>query len=327
MKNLKPAVLGGLAGAGLMFVALQYHIIHSHDGLQFVPRAPRTSLGLAYADIREWKTDQFSDNPQLVRALVAHGASDLIANSVRRDLADSLDVDGGTIGDLRALLNESLTSDLDDPLFDDEDDTLTIPFPPESRRSMWDDPFVDSGFDRDDRHSVADRSRHEFNDDRGFGRYNFEDLSSESVTTGPVNRRSSGRERAPIDPFAAAENEFRSRRSSRPSAAEERRQEASWLEKLLFSEEEEEEEDSSGFREIETDDEFGDGFHSARRSLDARASRAVEEARDSFGRSVETARRHSPTRSPDIGVQAEPHRSNVPKVLQLLQNESDPFLR
>lgn len=325
MNNLKPAILGGLAGAGLMFVALQYHIIQSHDGLQFVPRAPRTSLGLAYADIREWKADQFSDNPQLVRALVAHGASDLIADSVRRDLADSLDIDGGTIGDLRALLNESLTSDLDDPLFDDDEDgSLTIPFPRESQRDVWDDPFVDSGFDRNDRRSVADQSFHEFADDRESGGFGFEDLGGGSVSTGPVRRPSFDSERSLRDPFGADEDEFRSRRGFRSSAAEERRREALRLEDLLFSDEADE--DSSGFREIESDDEFDNGFHSVRRSLDARASQALEQARESFGRSVTTARRDSPARSSDVGVPTESRRSVIPEVLRSLRSGLDPFL-
>ena len=70
---------------------------------------PKSTLGLAYADVRQWQAEQWTDFPELARALIAHGSSDLIAASVANDVADSLDPGAGTIGQLRSLLERSIT--------------------------------------------------------------------------------------------------------------------------------------------------------------------------------------------------------------------------
>jgi hypothetical protein len=55
MGKAKPFLFGGLLGTSFMFVAMQYHVIRSHDGFQLVPRTPQHSVGLAYADILSWQ--------------------------------------------------------------------------------------------------------------------------------------------------------------------------------------------------------------------------------------------------------------------------------
>jgi len=338
MKNLKPIILGSFAGAGLMFVALQYHVIQSHDGLQLVPRAPRASLGLAYADVREWKAEQWSDRPELARALVAHGASDLIADSVKRDIADSLDADGGAIGELRSLLNDSLSSDLDAPLFshDDNDgpstshgDSLTIPFDRDARRIDWDEPLADQSYGDSFRAEIADRSRDGFFEPEEFD--SFQGLDHETTTTGPVIRDSDSSslseftERPLEDPFAESDSWSQSQgsQSSPESAAERRRRESSALEELLFSDEEL----SDGFESTSTNG--SSGYNSVAKALDSRASQALDRARQGFGKSIETARRDGSMSGRLLEQDSKVLENNdsLPPAIRALREGFDPFLQ
>ncbi len=341
MKNLKPIILGSFAGAGLMFVALQYHVIQSHDGLQFVPRAPRASLGLAYADVREWKAEQWSDRPELARALVAHGASDLIADSVKRDIADSLEADGGTIGQLRALLNDSLSSDLDAPLFGDEADagsstnsidSLKIPFDRDARRIEWDEPLADHSHQGSFRTEIADRSRDNFFEPEEFD--SFEGLDHETTSTGPVRNHSTTNgefseftEQPLSDPFAPTDSSFRSEDTPQPStesAADKRRRTSSALQDLLFSDKEEY---SDGFQSTSTNE--TSGYDSITRTLDSRASQALDRARQGFGSSIETARRDNSLsgRLLDQGTQTLKQSDSLPPAVRALRDGFDPFLK
>ncbi len=107
MSKVKPFLFGSLLGAATMFGAMQFHVVRSHDGFQFVPRTPQHSLGLAYADIRNWNATQWTDRPELARALMAHGSSDLIAQSVADSLADSVSAESATLDQLRTFLNKA----------------------------------------------------------------------------------------------------------------------------------------------------------------------------------------------------------------------------
>lgn len=118
----KPYIIGAALGASTMFFALQYHVVHSHDGFQIIPRTPQQSVGLAYADIRSWSPSQWTDRPELARALMAHGSSDLIADSVASTLADTVSEDSHGLDELRSFLNETRTK-----VEEGADDLLSIP--------------------------------------------------------------------------------------------------------------------------------------------------------------------------------------------------------
>jgi len=345
MKNLKPIVLGSIAGAGLMFVALQYHVIQSHDGLQLVPRAPRASLGLAYADVREWKAEQWSDRPELARALVAHGASDLIADSVKRDIADNLDADSGTIGQLRTLLNDSLSSDLDEPLFgadgdsdssDRNSESLTIPFGRDAHKIDRDESLSNQSHEDSRRTELADRSRDHLFEPEDFdsGFDSFQEMSPDSASTGPVRTESSSDngfseydDRLLEDPFSKADSSFRSQNSPRPStesAADTRRRKSSALQEMLFSDDEEYD---GGFDSTSTNE--PSGYNSITRALDSRASQALDRAQQGFSRSIETARRDGgfSGRVLDQGSTAPENNDSLPPAIRALRDGFDPFLR
>ena len=157
MSNAKPYLFGAVLGASAMYVALQYHVVHSHDGFQMVPRTPQHSVGLAYADVRSWTPSQWTDRPELARALMAHGSSDLISESVATSLADTVADENSTLDQLRSYLNKpsqnlpagnagGLLQISNDPRqtsnsFHATDDLTPIPIPPETRHAILADPF------------------------------------------------------------------------------------------------------------------------------------------------------------------------------------------
>lgn len=158
MGKAKPFLFGGLLGAGTMFVALQYHVVRSHDGFQFIPRTPQHSVGLAYTDIREWNETQWLDRPELARALMAHGAGDLITESVAKNLAESVSTQGATLDQLKSFFEKSAEKTADSDLFRlpdlqplrpadssgtpaDSPDLNATPYPREAGKPVAVDPF------------------------------------------------------------------------------------------------------------------------------------------------------------------------------------------
>ena len=158
MSKTKPYLFGTVLGASAMYVALQYHVVHSHDGFQMVPRTPQHSVGLAYADVRNWSPSQWTDRPELARALMAHGSSDLISESVANSLADIVTEENSTLDQLRSFLDQSVQDGVKSDAANlneiptssrkqagtdaDPDDVLTrIPFPQDARNTVIADPF------------------------------------------------------------------------------------------------------------------------------------------------------------------------------------------
>ncbi len=158
MSNAKPYLFGAVLGASAMYVALQYHVVHSHDGFQMVPRTPQHSIGLAYADVRNWSPSQWTDRPELARALMAHGSSDLISDSVAGSLADSVIEENSTLDQLRSFLDKSTQDGASNsgdglleipastlkalkPNSEPDDDLTRIPFPQDAKKEVITDPF------------------------------------------------------------------------------------------------------------------------------------------------------------------------------------------
>lgn len=158
MGKAKPFLFGSLLGAGTMFVALQYHVVRSHDGFQFVPRTPQHSVGLAYADIREWNETQWLDRPELARALMAHGSGDLITQSVAQNLTEAVSSQNATLDQLKSFFDKAPgeaadgsggAGELKLPDFQPlkpaapagEQDVFSIPFPRDAKQPAGVDPF------------------------------------------------------------------------------------------------------------------------------------------------------------------------------------------
>ena len=81
MRRLFALAFGALLGAAAMFVAFKFHVVRTTDDWVFVPK-PSASLVDAYVDVREWDTSEWTKHPQLIKALVLTGHSDLMRESV-----------------------------------------------------------------------------------------------------------------------------------------------------------------------------------------------------------------------------------------------------
>ncbi len=159
MSRIKPFLIGTTMGAAAMFFSLQYHVVKTSTGFQVVPRSPQQSIGLAYADIREWSPSQWADRPELARALMANGSTDLIANSVVDSLKGDVPENATTLDELQQFLNSSRTppgksvrapagladqgglSGFRSTPDDQEDPGKLIPFPTDPGSRTLPDPF------------------------------------------------------------------------------------------------------------------------------------------------------------------------------------------
>lgn len=159
MSRIKPFLIGTTMGAAAMFFSLQYHVVQTSTGFQVVPRSPQQSIGLAYADIRDWSPSKWADRPELARALMANGSTDLIANSVVNSLKGGVPENATTLDELQQFLNSSRTqpdksvrapagladqgglSGFSSTSDDHEDAGKLIPFPSDAGSRTLPDPF------------------------------------------------------------------------------------------------------------------------------------------------------------------------------------------
>lgn len=336
MGKLKQFLLGALTGAGAVFLALQYHFVQTHQGFRMVPRTPQHSIGLAFADIRNWDAAKWTDRPELARALVANGSTDLVAGSVADGLMDSVS-SGSPIDQLRGFLNQpSAAAGQGDPLFNvpgflpikkdsgetpdsDFEDLFSTPFPLDARKSTSVDAVEQNHMTTPPRTTVAQRPNLDLDDVFTSGR------SSLEATEKPVP--------ASMRPSIPA------------SAAGSSQQEIDEIEKMLFG-------DTtvgptaSGSVADSTED-FG-MFEDITSTLENRASEAMRRAaagvrseadqvvRDS-GMSIDRYVRGQEKaalpesvarmfREDDIPLPDQVSEPAVPNAIQALQNGFDPFL-
>ncbi len=314
MGKLKPFLFGALFGAGTVFIGLQYHIVQSHEGVRVVPRTPQHAIGLAYVDIRNWGTEQWSDRPELARALVAHGSTDLVASSVTEGLVESISSESAILDELRGFVNESSDTAGDaGSLFNDSDfepingpsdsndqDLMTIPFEDARRKRGTDAATTVNSANRP---SLASRDIPSSSREPAWKqKYGSTD---DGVVTSPV---ATGQRDIPSvdDVFQAGRNTY-SRQSTfgTENAAVETessaaglsvQQETNLLENMLF----EDEDTSSRTSRPERVGESESGFEDITNTLENRAAQALKRARAGFQqpsnqssrRSAESANRY-----------------------------------
>ena len=186
MGHFKPFLFGTVFGLGFAFVALQFHLVRSHEGFRLVPRTPQPSIGLAYADIRNWGAEEWADRPELARALVAHGSTDLVATSVSGGLIESISAEGSALDKLRGLMNDSVESfgadssaeqsgllvipkDRDTKAGTEVRDIFSIPFPQDARKNATGSMTADDDFSGKSAPSIAFRELPSIDDILGSG--------------------------------------------------------------------------------------------------------------------------------------------------------------
>ena len=89
IKKLIGAAVLILVGAGLMYYALSHHIVKTREGTLTVPKAG-LALADTYVNITEWKADDFTQHPELTKALIDNGHGDLVVKAAAGGVVDWL---------------------------------------------------------------------------------------------------------------------------------------------------------------------------------------------------------------------------------------------
>lgn len=90
MRRVWTFICGTIVGGALIYVAMNYHIIHAQDGLHVVPKV-EAKLALTYADIRDFTVADWAKHGELAAALMNANRRDLVDSAVGATLDNSLD--------------------------------------------------------------------------------------------------------------------------------------------------------------------------------------------------------------------------------------------
>lgn len=89
MKSFRWFIVGNVIGIATMGLSYEYYFVMSVEGFLMVPKSQAT-LENVYLDIREWTLHDWADHPQVARAFVNDGRSDLVSSSVARETVEHL---------------------------------------------------------------------------------------------------------------------------------------------------------------------------------------------------------------------------------------------
>ena len=90
MKRLSSFLFGMVAGAALLYGALNYHLIRAQDGLHLVPKLDAELSG-TYVDIRGFTITDWSQQPNLAAALIDADRRELVEGAASDALRNGLD--------------------------------------------------------------------------------------------------------------------------------------------------------------------------------------------------------------------------------------------
>ena len=82
--------LGGLAtGCLLIGLSYEYHFVMSDDGFLVIPKT-QSALKNIYVDIRDWSLQDWGDHPDVARALIQNGRSEMITTGATQNAIEQL---------------------------------------------------------------------------------------------------------------------------------------------------------------------------------------------------------------------------------------------
>ncbi|MFC1757401.1 hypothetical protein ACFL2H_01360 [Planctomycetota bacterium] len=88
IKRVYPFLIGIVVGAVGMYVALIYHVVRAPDGFHLIEKTTATLSG-CYADIREFKLEDWKANPDLAVAISASGKTHLLTENAIGNVQDA----------------------------------------------------------------------------------------------------------------------------------------------------------------------------------------------------------------------------------------------
>jgi hypothetical protein len=89
-RRVSTFIFGMVAGALLLYLALNYHLINARDGLHLVPKVDSTLAG-TYADIRNFGPRDWAEHADIAAALLKAERTDLLESAARDSAKVGLD--------------------------------------------------------------------------------------------------------------------------------------------------------------------------------------------------------------------------------------------
>ncbi len=81
-------VSGCLVGGATIFTSLKYHVVHTNNGFEFVPKLT-ANFSETYVDVRKFTPSDWDDHKSLVAAMVKADKSDILGDATADHLRDA----------------------------------------------------------------------------------------------------------------------------------------------------------------------------------------------------------------------------------------------
>jgi hypothetical protein len=90
MRRLSTFIFGMVVGGLLIYVALNYHLIHAQDGLHMVPKID-AALASTYVDVRGLGIADLAQYPEVAMAISKAGRQDLLESIAGNAIGTEVD--------------------------------------------------------------------------------------------------------------------------------------------------------------------------------------------------------------------------------------------
>ncbi len=80
---------GMVCGAGILFVAMHYHVVRGNNGIVLVPKV-QNGLSDIYTDIREYELQDWRSHKSLAAAIMQSNHSGLVQDSAQNSFGGSV---------------------------------------------------------------------------------------------------------------------------------------------------------------------------------------------------------------------------------------------
>ena len=90
MSRIGALVLGVLIGGGLVYGSLNYHVLRTETGYEFIPKSSAT-FSETYLDVRQFGVSQWAEHDEVARAVLKADKGHLMQGSLRQTLRQGVE--------------------------------------------------------------------------------------------------------------------------------------------------------------------------------------------------------------------------------------------
>ena len=89
MSRLGSTLFGVAIGAGLVYGALNYHVLRTEEGVELVPKLS-ANFDDIYLDVRTYGVADWADHDQVARAVVKSGKDHILKDAATRSVQEGI---------------------------------------------------------------------------------------------------------------------------------------------------------------------------------------------------------------------------------------------